>query len=311
MPKKLTQETFIKKLKSLYSDKYDYSKVKYVDYLTAVCIICPKHGEIWKKPRDFISGIVCKTCRDGITSKKDSEQFIEAVSKVHNNKYDYSKLIYKGSNSKVCITCPIHGDFWQRATWHQQGGGCPKCGGVYKYTTEEWIEEAKRIHGDKYDYSKVVYKGSKSKVCVTCKEHGDFWQLPYHHIGRKQGCPKCNASKLETEIKDLLIENKFVFDEQKQFQWLGKKSLDFYLPKYNIAIECQGEQHFNKINFGSKKISGEESLKITTSRDEEKRKLCEENGVKILYFSDLHIDYPYEVIENKDLLIKKIYESSS
>jgi hypothetical protein len=47
-----------------------------------------------------------------------------------------------------------------------------------KLTTEEFIEKARLKHGDKYDYSKVDYQGSKVKVCIICPKHGEFWQRP-------------------------------------------------------------------------------------------------------------------------------------
>ena len=62
-----------------------------------------------------------------------------------------------------------------------------------KLTTKEFIAKAKEIHGDKYDYSKVYYVNLGTKVCIICPEHGEFWQTPYHHIKRKQGCPKCGG----------------------------------------------------------------------------------------------------------------------
>ena len=61
-----------------------------------------------------------------------------------------------------------------------------------KLTTQEFIEKAKKIHGDKYDYSKVEYIKSRLKVCIICPEHGEFWQLANAHL-QGQGCPECNS----------------------------------------------------------------------------------------------------------------------
>ena len=114
---------------------------------------------------------------------------------------------------------------------------------------------ARNIHGDKYDYSKVKYITANDKVCIICPEHGIFWQSPAVHINGKHGCPKCNSSKLENSVRNFLIENNFNFEEQKTFEWLkykGNQYLDFYLPDYNIAIECQGIQHFKPVDFANK-----------------------------------------------------------
>ena len=67
-----------------------------------------------------------------------------------------------------------------------------------KMTTEEFIEKAKAVHGDKYDYSKVVYNGANEKVCIVCPEHGEFWQYPSNHLGGS-GCPKCVGKNTTSE----------------------------------------------------------------------------------------------------------------
>lgn len=102
------------------------------------------------------------------------------------------------------------------------------------------------------------------------------------NILRGKGCPICLESKLENEIKNLLNENNIDFIEQKRFDWLEKQSLDFYLPKYKTAIECQGIQHFKSIDF----FGGEESFQKQIDRDNKKRDLCFANNVKLLYYNN-------------------------
>lgn len=97
------------------------------------------------------------------------EEFIEKAKKVHGDKYDYSKVDYKGNKEKVCIICPIHGEFWQVASTHiNLKCGCPLCankgsGKRNELTKEEFIEKSRKAHGDKYDYSKVEYKNNREK----------------------------------------------------------------------------------------------------------------------------------------------------
>ena len=100
--------------------------------------------------------------------------FIEKARKVHGNKYDYSKVEYHNNHEKVCIICPEHGEFWQTPKNHLKGCNCPKCSNVYKMSNEEWIEKAREIHGDKYDYSKTHYISNKLKVKIICPKHGEF-----------------------------------------------------------------------------------------------------------------------------------------
>ena len=122
-----------------------------------------------------------------------TEKFIQKSNEVHNNEYDYSKLKYVDANTKVCITCKKHGDFYQLPFNHLGGHKCPKCRGK-NLTNEEVINRFREIHGDKYNYSKVEYKDNKTKICIVCPIHGEFWQTPSKHlIGR--GCPKCGNIK--------------------------------------------------------------------------------------------------------------------
>ena len=76
-----------------------------------------------------------------------------------------------------------------------------------KLTKEEWIEKARAVHGDKYDYSKVIYTNSKDQVTIICPIHGEFWQTPDKHL-QGEGCPVCKSSKLERKVRnqDFLLE---------------------------------------------------------------------------------------------------------
>ena len=108
----------------------------------------------------------------------DRYDFIWKAIQVHGFRYNYSKVEYKNNKVKVCIICPEHGEFWQTPDKHLSGQGCPKCANNVKSTTEEFVKKAIQVHRDKYDYSKVEYKGALIKVCIICPEHGEFWQTP-------------------------------------------------------------------------------------------------------------------------------------
>ena len=167
-----------------------------------------------------------------------------------------------------------------------------------KLTAKEFIEKAKKIHGDKYNYSKINYIDSHTPITIICPIHGEFKQSASSHLNGS-GCPKCKQSHLENEIENFLKDNDIKFECQKKFNWLGKQSLDFYLSDYNIGIECQGSQHFLENHFF-------EPLKTIKNRDFIKNKLCNENNIKLLYYSDLGIEYPYKVFEDKNKLLVEI-----
>ena len=199
---KLTTEKFVKKAKEIHGDKYDYSKVEYKNNSTKVCIICPNHGEFYQWPYNHLQGSGCSECSIANKSNKlrsTTSKFIEKAGKIHGDKYDYSKVDYKNNSTKVCIICPNHGEFYQTPKDHLEGRGCPRCSGVLKLTTEEFIKRAKERHGDKYDYSKVVYKNKSTKVCIICADHGEFYQIPSDHL-RGCGCHMCSGkAKLTTQ----------------------------------------------------------------------------------------------------------------
>ena len=93
-----------------------------------------------------------------MSRKVTTDSFIESAKMIHGNKYDYSKVNYVSAQTKICIICPEHGEFWQTPNSHLNGKGCPMCSRNKKMDTNEFIRRAKEINGDKYDYSKVEYK---------------------------------------------------------------------------------------------------------------------------------------------------------
>ena len=313
---KKTTDEFIQEAKTIHGNKYNYSKVNYVNAKTKVCIICPKHGEFWQTPSSHLGGRGCPECKkDKLHNQKvkSKEQFVIDSQKIHNNKYDYSKVNYVNNHTKVCIVCPEHGEFWQTPHSHLSGDGCSKCSKKHKYTTEEWIQLAKEIHGDTYDYSKVNYVSAHKKVCIICPEHGEFWQTPSAHVNSHMGCPKFTSSRLEETIRLVLQENNIKYEEQKTYDWLktykGQLKLDFFLPEYNIAIECQGIQHFEQTWFGG--INGKRKnyhlFENTIKRDLKKFNLCKEHNIKLLYFTDVQRnEYPYNVITDIDIIKKSL-----
>lgn len=235
-----------------------------------------------------------------MSKKLTKEEFIKKANEVHKGKYNYDNVEYVNCDTKVCIICPDHGEFWQTPYNHTRGQGCQKCGGSYVPTTEEWIASVNEVHGGKYDYTNVTYVNSATKVCIICPEHGEFWQTPNHHI-RGVGCPKCNLSHLERDVMNYLDEVEITYDYQKRFNWLGKQSLDFYLPDYNVGIECQGKQHFFPIDFAGKGVEWAcKEFDENILRYKKKKKLCEKHGMKLLYFGNIpnHDTFLGEVVHD-------------
>lgn len=128
-----------------------------------------------------------------------TREFIKKAEEVHKNRYDYSMVNYVDSKTKIKIICFEHGVFEQRPNDHLQGKGCAKCGGTCKSSKNDFLNQSKKHHGEKYDYSLVDYKNNRTKVKIICPKHGEFEQVPYDHsIGL--GCAKCgNVKALNTQ----------------------------------------------------------------------------------------------------------------
>ncbi len=280
---KKTTEDFIKKAIEIHGNKYDYSLVEYTGALNKVKIICPKHGIFEQLPNNHYK-YDCVECGKEKTSKrlqKKLDKFILEAKNIHNDKYDYSKVIYKNNITKVRIICPEHGIFEQIPKNHiYLKYGCPKCSNNKKLTTEEFIKKSIEIHGNKYDYSITEYISSSKKIKIICPKHGIFEQRPNNHISKKYGCPYCNESHGEKEIMLYLEQKKIKYERQKTFiECKNKRKLpfDFYLPEYNICIEFDGEQHFRE-----HKIWGNDKLIKTKINDKIKNEYCLNNNIRLI-----------------------------
>ena len=120
------------------------------------------------------------------------------------DKYDYTKVEYKNTGTKVILICKEHGEFLQTPSEHLVGSGCIDCAGLRKKTTEEFIEDAKLFHGERYDYSEVNYKNKNSLVKIKCPDHGVFEQQAGSHL-RGRGCIICSG-KNQKERNNLALK---------------------------------------------------------------------------------------------------------
>lgn len=239
MRKKLSTYQFIEKAIKIHGNKYDYSLVEYKSPKIKIKIICKEHGIFEQRYDVHLRGSNCKKCTDKSNSIKNTmstSNFVIKANKIHNNFYNYDKVIYVHSNNEVLITCPIHNDFLQKASNHLQGKGCSKCGilSIIKkkqWTLDKFIKKAKEIHKDKYDYSLFEYKGNHQlKIKIICKNHGIFEQSIDTHINQKSGCSTCanmNNGYSRSNFINLSKNNKAVFyiikcwNEEEEFYKIG------------------------------------------------------------------------------------------
>ena len=203
-----TSEDFLKEAIHKHGDKYDYSEVVYINTHTHVIIKCPHHGVFTQSPIDHISSMFgCKQCADinrGLLLRSGTDEFIQKAFLIHKDKYDYTQVKYITNDIHITIMCNTHGPFLQLPAVHLRGNGCPLCAiqqqaDNKRYTNEEFIEKAKEVHGELYNYDSVEYITSHTKIIIDCSRHGEFVQTPNSHL-RGSGCPMC-GQKIKDDAK--------------------------------------------------------------------------------------------------------------
>ena len=268
-------EIFISKAIKIHGNKYDYSKVDYINAKTKVIILCNIHGEFSQTPSNHLSNFNCQKCSNNF--KLNTQIFIEKSKQIHENKYDYSKVEYINTDTPVIISCKTHGDFKQIPDFHiNRKCGCPKCSNNVKFNLLEFIDKSNQIHNNNYNYSKVDYINNKKPIIIICKKHGEFTQQPYVHL-LNHGCPSCinkTEFKFFNRIKELYPRIK----RQYKVEWCKNKlylPFDFVIEELNIIIELDGDQHF-------KQISNWTSPEIQIEKDKYKMKCANENGFSVI-----------------------------
>jgi hypothetical protein len=265
--KKSSINEFIEKSILVHGNKYDYSSVHYINAHTKVIIACQKHGEFIQTPSHHLHGQGCKDCY--VRGQKliySTDQFVYKAKQLYGTIFDYSKVIYVKSTIKVEIICSKHGSFWQIPSFHLQGHGCIACrseinSSKFTKTLDQFISDAKDIHGNRYDYSKAFYIVDAVKLQIICQVHGSFWQSPTNHLYGK-GCPSCSKNISYKEIKwldSLTIPDEF---RNKKIKINGKTiKPDAYNPIINSIYEFYGDYWH-----GNPKIYDSEDINVANKK---------------------------------------------
>ncbi len=170
----------------------------------------------------------------------DTKEFIQKARLKHGGRYDYFKVDYKTTYDEVIISCSEHGEFKQKPVYHIKGSACPKCnvGGKKQIGIDKFIKRAHKVHGDRYDYSKAVYKGADVKLTIICSEHGEFEQTPSKHTNREYGCRLCGIKKRVEESR--MTKEQFVKKANKKHNNKYDYSLikSFNNTKDYVDVKC-------------------------------------------------------------------------
>ena len=229
-----------------------------------------------------------------MSKKKNNDEFIREAQSIHHNRYDYSKVEYVNNKTKVCIVCPEHGEFWQTPSDHLNGKGCPQCAGNVRCDKATFVEKAKSIHNDRYDYSKVEYVNAHTKVCIICPEHGEFWQTPNNHLNGN-GCPLCKNRKIGDVLRDTVEDFTKKSDELHEIKNCLKvlspqqrnREIDIYIPPLKLGIE------YNGLHWHSERLGKDKNYHL------DKLNKCNEQGIRLIQiFEDEWIKHR-EICESK------------
>ena len=298
----MTKNDFIGSARQKHGDKYDYSKVNYVNADTKVCIICPIHGEFWQRPiNHYKRGQGCPKCSQKY--KYTTEEWITKAKTVCGDIYDWSKVKYVNNHIKITLICKMHGEFKMRANDLLNGQRCPLCSKKrliesLSSNKNEFIAKANQTHNNAYDYSKVNYINNRTKVCIICPKHGEFWQKPNTHLNGC-GCKKCGVGK-RAQLRKSKLE-----DVINNFRQIHGNKYDYSKVVYNntetnVCIVCPKHGEFWQTPHSH--LSGQGCPKCS-------RSLMEEYVAK--YFEDKNIEYEqqktFEWLKNKQNLRLDFY----
>lgn len=248
---------------------------------------------------------MCSIERDKRAITYTSESFQEVLSSVNPNIEILSE--YTNTRNRLDVKCKICGHKWKpvaKTLISKNPCGCPKCAGNAVKTTLEFEEELKSSHPELKLLS--PYVRSNRKVHMLCTEcNNDFWITP-NKLQQNRQCPYCNISYGERMIKDTLTKLGINFIYQHLYDDLigvngGLLTYDFYLPKYNLLIEFQGEQHEKPVKY----FGGEEKFRIQQEHDKRKRDYAELHNIRLLEI------WYYDINLVEDILLKELNADTS
>lgn len=277
-----TQEEIIKKLKSLFGTRCGYDHVVYKNMRTPIVLFCHEcdengveHGEFSMRPDNIFFGKQsCPKCweaRRGIIQQLPVEEFIKRSNVIHHNLYEYHKVEYKGVNKKVCIVCPVHGDFWQTPSNHMKGKGCPHCSGNAKKWNKETCEQEAR----KYEYIHE-FRTKSSGACNVAHRHG--WLKEYIWL-----------KKLPPKTDDYVKDKKYIY----VYEFTNQKAA--YVGLTNSIIK-RDWQHRNKSNSTVFKYSEECNCVVPVAKILESDIPIDESGERENYWVEFYRNNGWRIL---------------
>ena len=260
----------------------DFTRVDYRGSQKKIEIICSLHGPFEAIPANILhkkSG--CPDCGRSNRANLGPEEILSRLIEAHGDKYEFDIPPNVRTTTKISYKCEIHGKKYGLVTNLLAGKGCRECGRIAavqkrSITTEQWIEKARKVHGQKYDYSKTKYLNAKVKVIVTCPDHGDFEINPSNHIqpSLKRGCKGCSGGKFSNwdNAQKRLSQDSFI----KRVSYAAPLNLDFSKAIYRglkktVTVVCKLHGEFEA--WPSNLFSGQNCSECASAIGGKKRRL--------------------------------------
>lgn len=284
--RRLGFDVFVAKAREVYGDLYTYPSQDYLSNKHKVKILCRRHGEFWQKPNAHLEGKGCPECandgkraRNAIIKASTKDGLLDRLIQA-NPSWEYDISSFNGMAKNMRAICHDHGEFFSAPNNMLRNSGCRGCGerkmlefsASRKLTTQQWIEKAKSVHGDRYLYCDTVYEPN-GKMIVKCHKHGDFLATS-DHIYQSNGCPRCSVhlSRGEDEIANLL--KIYTPIEQRDRSIIAPFEIDILIPKHGLAIEYCGEYWHGH--------SDPDSERAGMNKHYKKYAMCAKAGIRLI-----------------------------
>ena len=262
-------ELFKDRAYRVWGDRWDYSAVEYENSSKTLRIKCPQHNKtFYQTASNHLSGKVgCNACsgRNLTTS-----EFVDKLKEVWGDRWDYSKTEFKTTDDKVIVTCPKHGDFYQRAMSLLKGMvGCTECSGI-RLNPNSFMSRVQQTWGGRWDYEDTKFEGVTNRLSVRCRDHGVFEQRAETHLLGRVGCRSCQSPSLgEVALSEFVTGLGFEVDRNRRDLLDGGLELDIYVPSKKVALE------FNGVYYHSSKFKDKSYHAV-------KLKECQRAGIRLL-----------------------------
>lgn len=254
-----TLKTFLQRSRGIHGNKYNYNLItedKIANQQSKVPIICNACGHHWSPSisSHIYSKSGCPSCAGVV--KWNLRKFLIRAKEIHGDKYDYSQITIehiRGATSKVLIFCKRCNYQWSSSVNNHINAksGCPSCAGLLKWDLKKFLEEARKIHGESYDYSQVRDEDivrNFTKIPVACRKCGYHWLPQLNHHIEGHGCPQC-AGLIKWDLEKFIKTAKSVHGDSYDYSQVSEEDIERRTSK--VPIICMTCHHQWLVSIGN------------------------------------------------------------